>query len=78
MKPFALGCRSIQDGIMVALVFLVVALVMILTARYLVPDVGYLRKAVLGAGLVLLLLSPAILVGTWLRTRFHPNDAGHD
>jgi hypothetical protein len=74
MKTFGLGCKSIQDGILVSLVFLCAALVMMLTARYLVPEIPYFRGAVTVAGLVLLLLSPAILVGTWLRTRTHGGD----
>ena len=82
MKSFRFGCKRMKDGILVSAVFTTMAIGMILTARFLVPDLDYIPGVVMGFGLLLLWFAPIILLCTWQRhTRagdeqhIHPDNA---
>ena len=67
MKSFRWGCKSFKDGVIVASVFLGTAIVMLFSARVLVPQIAHIDDIVNGFRLVLLAFVPVILVGSWLR-----------
>ena len=71
MKELNIGCKRVSDGVIVAGVFLSAALVMMLVARYLVPEIPLLLLLLKALGALLLLFVPVVLVTTWLRHLSH-------
>ena len=65
----SLGCRTLGDGITTAIVFSIAGLLLLLTAAFIVPEVGYLPDIIAVFGGLLLLLVPVIIVATILKTR---------
>lgn len=68
MKGFALGCRTMHDGLVVAAAFLVTGLALLAAGRFLVPDLPLVPGLLRGLGALMLVLAPLILLGTYLRT----------
>lgn len=66
MKLLVLGCKTLREGVMVSAVFLIGGVLLALAAQYVVPDWLHLNLVVLLLGFVLLLLSPIVLISTFL------------
>lgn len=63
----SLGCKTIEDGIVTALIFLVTGLSLISVGYWIVPDIWYFSHIIIFSGLLLLLLVPVILIATYLK-----------
>ena len=66
MKLLVLGCKTLREGVVVATVFLLGGVMIVLAAQHVVPDWLHLDLVLLLLGFVLLLLSPIVLVSTFL------------
>lgn len=66
MKLLVLGCKTLREGVLVSAVFFVGGVLLALAAQYVVPDLLHMNHAVLLLGFVLLLLSPIVLISTFL------------
>lgn len=65
-KLLVLGCKTLREGVMVSTIFFVGAVLMLLAAQYIVPDIWVLRPVVLALGMGLMLFAPIILLSTFL------------
>ncbi|MCB1774645.1 MAG: hypothetical protein KDI88_13600 [Gammaproteobacteria bacterium] len=68
MKLLVLGCKTLREGVLVAVVFFIGGLLLTLAAQHVVPDFMHMNHAVLLLGFVLLLLAPIVLISTFLLT----------
>jgi hypothetical protein len=66
MKLLVLGCKTLREGVLVSVIFLIGGLAIVLAAQHVVPDWLHLDLVMLLMGFVLLLLSPIVLVSTFL------------
>lgn len=65
-RLLVLGCKTMRDGVAVATVFFVAAMLLLLAAKYVVPAVGYIQHVVLLLALVMIVLAPVVLISTFL------------
>jgi len=68
MKLLILGCKTLREGVLVSAIFFIGGVLLALAAQYVVPDLLHMNHAVLLLGFVLLLLSPIVLISTFLLT----------
>lgn len=68
MKLLILGCKTLREGVVVSTIFFVAGLVLVLASQHVLPAYLYMDLIVLLAGFVMLLLTPVILVSTFLLT----------
>ncbi len=62
-----LGCKSMRDGVVVAVIFFAAAVALFMAARFVVPaDVAHLQAIVLLFALILIILAPVVLISTFL------------
>ena len=66
---FSLGCKTLYDGIVTAIIFSIGGLLLLLTSAYIIPEIGYLPDIIAVSGLLLLLLVPVIIVATIVKKR---------
>jgi hypothetical protein len=66
MKLLVLGCKTLREGVVVAAIFLIGGLAIVLAAQHIVPAWMHLDLVMLLMGFLLLLLSPIVLVSTFL------------
>jgi hypothetical protein len=62
----ALGCTTMREGVIVTLIFFVAGVLITLAGIKIVPTLWYLNLIIILLGFILLLLSPIILVSTFL------------
>jgi len=67
MKMHSLGCKTIEDGIVTALIFFLSGISIILAGIWIVPDVWYLANIIIASGLLILLMVPIILIATYIK-----------
>lgn len=76
MNLLVLSCKTMRDGLVVSGFFLVTALCLLIAVRYLVPPIFYLPQITTGLAVLLLLLSPVILISTYVaRVHLQKNDS---
>jgi hypothetical protein len=63
-----LSCDTMREGVIVSGAFLAVGAVLIFFAAHLLPDIAYLPLIATVLGIVTLLLSPLILISTFIVT----------
>lgn len=61
-----LGCKTMREGVVVSAIFFAAAIALFLAARHVVPEVGSLQTIVVALALGLMVLSPVVLVSTFL------------
>lgn len=62
-----LGCRTMREGVLVAGVFFVAAVLLLFVARFLITtQIGHLYHIALLLALVLIVLAPVVLISTFL------------
>ncbi|MCU0833481.1 MAG: hypothetical protein MUC77_03435 [Chromatiaceae bacterium] len=66
VRLLVLGCKTMREGVTVSAVFLVGAILLLLAAEHVVPDVLHIRHIVLFFALVLIILAPIVLISTFL------------
>lgn len=66
MKLLVLGCKTLREGVLVAVIFFLGGILLTLAAQHIVPALLHMNHVVLLAGFVLLLLAPIVLVSTFL------------
>lgn len=66
VRLLVLGCKTMREGVTVSAVFLVGAIALFLAAQHIVPEVMNLRYIVLFFALVMIMLSPIVLISTFL------------
>lgn len=66
MKLLVLGCKTLREGVLVSAIFFIGGVLLALAAQYVIPDLLHMNHAVLLLGFILLLLSPIVLVSTFL------------
>jgi hypothetical protein len=69
MKIRTLGCKTMVDGIITAMIFLLAGSGLIIVGHWLLPDVFFLPEILTGSGLFLLLFVPLILTASYLKNR---------
>ncbi len=69
MKMLSFGCNSLREGVTTAIVFSIAGVLLILTARFIIPAISYLPHIIMLSGSVLLLFVPVIIVATILKNR---------
>lgn len=62
----SLGCKTMREGVIAALIFFIAAVLLILASVHVVPAIWHLQHIVMFIGFMLLLLAPIILVSTFL------------
>jgi len=62
----SLGCKTMREGVVAALIFFVAGILFILAGVHIVPDVWQLQHITMFVGFFLLLFAPIILVSTFL------------
>jgi len=62
----SLGCQTMREGVTSSLIFFIAGILLILVAMHVVPQLWNLNHIVMLFGFVLLLLSPVILISTFL------------
>ncbi|MBC8210563.1 MAG: hypothetical protein H8E21_05795 [Gammaproteobacteria bacterium] len=62
----SLGCQTMREGVTSSLIFFIAGILMILVAMHVVPQIWNLNHIVMLFGFILLLLSPLILISTFL------------
>jgi len=71
MKMHSLGCKTIEDGMVTALIFLLSGISIILAGYWIVPDVWYLAHIIIVSGLLILLMVPLVLIATYIKNSLH-------
>lgn len=66
MNLLALACKTMRDGLIVSGFFLITAVTLLASARYLVPPIWLLPEITTGLGVFLLIFAPVILISTYL------------
>lgn len=66
MKLLVLGCKTLREGVVVSTIFFVGGVLIALAAQHVMPDWLHLDMVALLLGFVLLLLSPIVLISTFL------------
>ncbi len=67
-----LSCDTMREGVIVAGAFLVTGAVLILFAKYLLPNIAYLPMIANIIGVISLLFAPLVLVSTFIATVMWP------
>ncbi|MBL7001045.1 MAG: hypothetical protein ISR73_14360 [Gammaproteobacteria bacterium] len=62
----SLGCQTMREGVTSSLIFFIAGILLILVAMHVVPQIWNLNHIVMLFGFVVLLLSPIILISTFL------------
>ncbi len=62
----ALGCQTMREGVVASLIFFIAGIMLILVAMHVLPPIWNLQHIVMFFGFILLLLSPIILLSTFL------------
>lgn len=65
-KLLILGCKTLREGVIAALVFLLAGVALTLISVHVMPHVWHIQHIVMLAGFIMLLLAPVILVSTFL------------
>jgi hypothetical protein len=65
-KFLILGCKTMREGVLVAAIFFVAAVLLFLAAQHVLPKGYNLEVVVLALALGLMVLSPVVLVSTFL------------
>ena len=63
-----LGCQTMREGVIASFVFFLLGIGLVLASIHVLPDIWNLKHIVMFSGLVLVLLSPIILLSTFLIT----------
>ena len=63
----SLGCKTIEDGIVTALIFLLSGISIVLAGIWIVPDIWYLAHIIITSGLLILFMVPIILIATYIK-----------
>ena len=66
MGLLVLGCETMRDGVIATGVFLLVGVLLLFVGTNVVPDFWYLQHIIIVIGFILVLLSPIILLSTFL------------
>ena len=66
MKLLVLGCKTLREGVVVSTIFLIGGVLIALAAQHVLPGWLHLDLIALLLGFVLLLLSPVVLISTFL------------
>ncbi|HPE81477.1 MAG: hypothetical protein R3E46_17465 [Sedimenticolaceae bacterium] len=66
MKFLVLGCKTLREGVVVAVTFFVAGLLTTLAGQHVVPALLHMNHMVLLLGFVMLLLAPLVLISTFL------------
>ncbi len=61
-----LGCQTMREGVAASLIFFTAGIMLILVAMHVVPHIWNLQHIIMFFGFILLLLSPIILISTFL------------
>ncbi len=61
-----LGCQTMREGVVASLIFFLAGVMLILVAMHVLPQIWNLQHIVMFFGFILLLLSPIILLSTFL------------
>lgn len=61
-----LGCQTMREGVIASLIFFLAGIMLILVAMHVIPHIWNLQHVVMLFGFILLLLSPIILLSTFL------------
>jgi len=61
-----LGCQTMREGVIASFIFFLGGIMLILVAMHIVPHLWNLHHIVMLSGFILLLLSPVILISTFL------------
>ena len=61
-----LGCQTMREGVVASLIFFIAGVMLILVAMHVLPQIWNLPHIVMFFGFILLLLSPIILLSTFL------------
>jgi len=69
MKMLSFGCNSLREGVTTAIIFSVTGVLLILTAKFVIPEIGYLPHIIMLSGSLLLLFVPVILVAAIVKSR---------
>lgn len=65
-KLLYLGCQTLREGVIAALIFLLAGVSLILISVHVMPHIFHMQHIVMFAGFMMLLLAPVILVSTFL------------
>ena len=65
-KLLILGCKTLREGVIVALIFLLAGVALTLISVHVVPQLWHMQHIVMLFGFVMLLLAPVILLSTFL------------
>lgn len=63
-----LGCKTMREGVVASFVFFLLGIGLILASIHILPHIWNLQHIVMFSGFVLVLLSPIILLSTFLIT----------
>lgn len=69
-KLLILGCKTLREGVLVSAVFFIGAVLLMIAAQKIVPEVWHMQHLVMAFGLVLMLLAPVVLISTFLLSVF--------
>lgn len=69
MKMLSLGCKTIKDGLITALIFFITGLCLVLVGVWVMPEIWYLSQIIIFTGALILLMVPVILVASYLKNR---------
>ncbi len=61
-----LGCQTMREGVVASLIVFLAGVMLILVAMHVLPQIWNLQHIVMFFGFILLLLSPIILLSTFL------------
>ena len=75
MNLAAIGCKTMKDGVIVSSIFLIFAVIFILIAKLVIPNIAYVSALTLALGILMLLIAPLILIGSYLKTVRYANGA---
>ncbi|MCK5697436.1 MAG: hypothetical protein KAI02_04685 [Gammaproteobacteria bacterium] len=62
----SLGCKTMREGVIATIIFFIAGILLILASVNIVPVFWHLNHIIMLSGFLLLLLSPIILVSTFL------------
>ena len=65
----SLGCKTIKDGMITAVIFFITAISIMLAGVWIVPDIWYLSHIIILAGGLILCMVPVILIATYIKNR---------
>ncbi|EIC22392.1 hypothetical protein [Thiorhodovibrio frisius] len=68
MSKHRIGCKTMNDAVVVGSIFMAAGVIMMVIGKTLVPQVAFLDILIQALGGLLLLFVPFILIATFLRT----------